>query len=303
MSSEALSSRAERAVTPGRATGVGTALTLPFDDARLDEPAVVLSYGMGADSTALLLRWLDDLESRDFPLDRLVVATAMTGDEFPDTVTLVESHVLPRLREADVRFVQLARRGPRQADGVIVLDDSRAPDILHAAGPWRLSDELASAGTLPQVASGRRTCSMKFKGWVLDTFLARELGGAPYWHVLGLNADEVGRADRDRSYSAAHRQSQYPLIEWGWDRERCESFIAATVGVAWPKSCCSYCPFAADRHIDRYRQFPKEAAQALMLEATSRALNPAVRLFGRTSLRGELLLAGLHAIVATPTPP
>jgi transposase len=40
---------------------------------------------MGVDSTALLLRWLHDPDSRDFDLDQLIVITAMTGDEFPDT--------------------------------------------------------------------------------------------------------------------------------------------------------------------------------------------------------------------------
>ena len=35
---------------------------------------VVMSYGMGVDSTAILLRWLADPSSRDFDLQDLVVA-------------------------------------------------------------------------------------------------------------------------------------------------------------------------------------------------------------------------------------
>ena len=31
-------------------------------------PTVVMSYGMGVDSTAILLRWLTDPSSRDFDL-------------------------------------------------------------------------------------------------------------------------------------------------------------------------------------------------------------------------------------------
>ena len=48
-------------------------------------PRHVLSYGLGLDSTAVLLRWLTDPSSRDFDLSDLVVITAMTGDEFSAT--------------------------------------------------------------------------------------------------------------------------------------------------------------------------------------------------------------------------
>lgn len=42
---------------------------------------VILSYGMGVDSTAILTRWLLEPWSRDFGLEDLVVLTAQTGDE------------------------------------------------------------------------------------------------------------------------------------------------------------------------------------------------------------------------------
>jgi hypothetical protein len=67
---------------------------------------VVLSYGMGVDSTAILLRWLKDPTSRNFDLKDLLVITAMTGDEFASTGTLVTDYILPLLREHGVRFVQ-----------------------------------------------------------------------------------------------------------------------------------------------------------------------------------------------------
>lgn len=58
-------------------------------------PTTVLSYGLGADSTCLLLRYLTDPSSRDFDLENLLVITAMTGDEWPHTGDLVTEHVLP----------------------------------------------------------------------------------------------------------------------------------------------------------------------------------------------------------------
>lgn len=108
---------------------------------------VVLSYGLGVDSTALLLRWLEEPASRDFSLGQLLVVTSMTGDEWPRTGRLVEEHVLPRLREHGVRCAQVARRGASQKDGIVVLDDSDAPWRLYLDGAYKLSQELAAAGT------------------------------------------------------------------------------------------------------------------------------------------------------------
>lgn len=41
-------------------------------------PRHVLSYGLGLDSTAVLLRWLTDPTSRDFDLSDLVVVTGVS---------------------------------------------------------------------------------------------------------------------------------------------------------------------------------------------------------------------------------
>jgi hypothetical protein len=116
-------------------------------------PSVVLSFGMGLDSASLLLRWLAEPSTRDFDLEDLVVISAMTGHEFSSTRQAVETHVLPRLRAAGVRFVQVARsqrRTTRAGDGVVVLDDSRCPQRLYAEGLYTLGQEMLSAGTVPQ---------------------------------------------------------------------------------------------------------------------------------------------------------
>ncbi len=73
---------------------------------------VIMSYGMGVDSTAILLRWITDPASRDFDLEDLVVITAHTGDEFDQTSGDVEEIVLPLLRRHGIRFVQVGRTQP-----------------------------------------------------------------------------------------------------------------------------------------------------------------------------------------------
>src|SRR4051794_16948630 len=101
---------------------------------------VILSYGLGMESTAVLMRWANEPASRWFAWRDLTVVTAQTGEEMPDTRAMVEAHVLPVLRRLGVRFVQLARNGPAEADGWSVLDDSTSPTVLHTQGRWRLSD-------------------------------------------------------------------------------------------------------------------------------------------------------------------
>jgi hypothetical protein len=257
-------------------------------------PEVVLSYGLGADSTALVMRWLFQPETRPCPLDRLLLVTAMTGDEWPATAAMVTRHVLPLLREHGVRYAQVARGGPQEADGIRVLDDSRAPARLHMRGPWTLSDELRAGGTIPQRA-GRRKCSLKFKGWVIDTFLRDETSG-PYRHVIGFEAGELGRAARDTAHNTGVRTGVYPLVEWGWYRQACESYISAQAGVAWPKSACTFCPYAlataagVGRVLDCYASDPAAGATALVMEHLAVTLNPR-----QTLGRGERLLSLLAA--------
>ena len=260
---------------------------------------VVLSYGMGVDSTSILLRWLDDPSSRWFDLDDLIVLVAMTGDEWQRTGELVETHVLPRLADRHVRLVQVARAGLSHArDGIVVLDDSRRPNKLHLGGAYRLSEELLAAGTIPLSASGQRRCSIKAKGEVLDAAIADLVGGAEFDHAVGFEAGEQRRADRDRGYGTAARQSRYPLIEWGWGRDDCSAYIARLTGVDdWPKSACVFCPFAANLRnrqvlLDRYRNQPDAAVLALRIEHRARALNPNMTLFSSTSVASLLADAG-----------
>src|SRR4051794_9522454 len=263
---------------------------------------VVLSYGLGVDSTALLLRWLEEPTTRDFDLGDLLVVTSMTGDEWPRTGLLVQEHILPRLRAAGVRFAQVARAGAKQAEGIVILDDTDAPEQLHLAGAYKLSDELAAAGTIPQTGGNRR-CSMKFKGWVIDTYLAEhapqttrhafgfeagEAGRAercaehmPGRLVFGFGAGEAARASRATKYDTPHRITEFPLIKWGWDREGCERYIEQVTGVPdWPKSACVYCPFALTsragrwRTLRRYDSRPESALETLMLERRALCLNP-----------------------------
>lgn len=251
-------------------------------------PKVVLSYGLGEDSTAILLRWLEDPTSRDFELADLAVVTALTGNEWESTRAAVEALVLPRMAAAGVRFVQAARSRrhvTKAGDGVVVLDDSRSPTRLYLEGDYTLWQEVTEAGTIPQ-SGGARMCSVHAKGDVLDPVIAKITRGESYRHIIGFEAGEVRRALKDEAYNTATRTGEYPLIVWGWHRDDAVSYTSSIVGGSVGKSACTFCPFSfgskAGRAnmLDRYAAEPEIAARTLLMEHLALALNPAQGLIG-----------------------
>jgi len=216
----------------------------------------------------------------------LIVVTAQVGEEHKnDTVPLAEARMLPILREHKVRFVELARRGHLEEDGIVILQDTREPWKLNPDGVYKLSDELLHSGTVPQFG-GEHRCAMKFKAFPIETWLAYEFQNrreVPVHHVFGYNADETTRIsksdlhitrhnsdreiihpgksvlevfgfnseegkriERSRKYDGPVRTGAYPLQAWGWNRQKCLDFIKERSGLDWKKSHCSFCPFCAE---------------------------------------------------------
>lgn len=157
--------------------------------------------------------------------------TAQVGDEYKDIGRDVEACVLPMMRRHGIRFVQVARHGHREADGITVLDDSRAPIKIFLEGDYKLSDELKLNGTVPQYGGVHR-CALKFKSSVIEQWLETNLRGHAH-HALGynteererisqsehafreriafgFNADETRRIDRSCEYNTLTRQAIYP---------------------------------------------------------------------------------------------
>jgi hypothetical protein len=243
---------------------------------------VIQSHGMGVESQAILERWVAEPESRPFVTwDQLIVVTAQVGEEHKkDTIRDCEARMLPLLRQHGVRFVELARRGFLEEDGIVVLQDTRQPEKLHPDGVFSLSQYLMRSGTVPQFG-GEHRCALKFKAYVIETWLNLEFQhleeGAPVYHVFGYNADEVtrtdkseyhiqrhnadklipapktplmvfgfnseeiGRVERSMLYDGPSRTGHYPLDEWGWTRAKCIGYILQQSGIVWRKSACSFC--------------------------------------------------------------
>ncbi|MGW4490491.1 hypothetical protein [Streptomyces sp. NPDC004376] len=251
------------------------------------KPTTVLSYGLGADSTLVLVEMLRDPARYGLEpdLSDLIVITATVGSEWKDTIRLVEDHIFPLLRGHRVRYIQVARCGPYQADGWEVLADSRDPQHFIRRGRWTLMDELSLNGTVVQAAGGN-SCSLKYKGWPLDQWGVAEFPDRPFRKVIGYHAREPKRA---RTYDRCQHEDnlkagrtictvEYPLIEQGWDRDIVEARLFTEFGFLWPKSYCTFCVYsgscaAQPAHMARLRDHLEQAVEVLALEYTSMALN------------------------------
>ena len=254
------------------------------------KPVVLLSYGLGKHSTAAAVKLIENPSRRDFDLDQLILLTAMTGNEWGTTKALVETHLLPLLRHHRIRYVQVARKGARERDGITVLSDMDEPDRLYSEGAYKLSDELLRAGTVPTYC-GTRKCSLKFKGWVINEWIRQNLDGADVRQIIGFHAGEFYRVERERRYYSGERPPiEHPLIEWGWDNDACVEYLRERFGVEWLWSACSFCMFSNGRPevIERFRREPLCGAEAVVIERTARIVNPRITLYSRRSVE-ELL--------------
>lgn len=274
----------------------------------------ILSYGMGVESTAVLLRMIFEPEIRPCSLDKLIVITSQTGDEWPDTEILVDQYIIPLLREYQIRFVQVGRHGHKEVDGFTVFEDSRNPTRCYIEGDYKLSKELLDAGTVPNFG-GVHKCALKFKNTVIEQWLDQEVR-EPARHmfgynineqnrvkksevgfqerlkermIFGFNREEMSRVNKAKKYDSAYRVGVYPLVEWGWNRSDCLSYIKQKLGVIWKKSACVYCPFAHNRQnleelVSRQFLFPSQVADAMLMEHVSLSMNLRSPLYSYGSL-------------------
>lgn len=193
-----------------------------------DRPPVIAAYGAGVDSTAMLIEWVESGR----PLDAVLFAD--TGSEKPSTYAYLE-----------LFRAWLAERG-------ITLTVVRyEPKRFKHWPPYRTLDENCfTNGTLPSISFGRHSCSQKWKIEPQDAWTEAWEPALACWatggRVVKLIGYDAGARDSKRyAHAEGHLDErfdyQYPLREWGWDREACEARIAAA-GLPVPtKSACFMC--------------------------------------------------------------
>lgn len=221
---------------------------------------VVVAYGAGVDSTAMILGMLARGERID------VVLFADTGSEKPSTYAYV-----------DIFFAYLRERGIRCE---IVRYE---PKRFKHWPPYRSLDENCfTNGTLPSISFGRHSCSQKWKIAPQDAWVEQWEPAVACWALGGRVIKCIGYDDGKRdSKRYAHAEGhlderyeyRYPLREWKWDREQCEAEIAAA-GLPVPiKSACYMCGASQPWEIRGLPEFQLRRIVLMEARAQPRLIN------------------------------
>jgi hypothetical protein len=206
----------------------------------MDTEPVVGAYGMGLDSTAMLIGWqARSLQRPD------AILFADTGDEKAETYAYLPI-INQWLHSVGYPAVTVLRNASPKA------------------GDASLYAECVRKSVLPSLAYGGHSCSLKWKvgpqwaycreryGWTQPRKArgASERPAGTWRHgplITKLIGYDSSPADLRRVANAVgkwppgHRY-RYPLVEWGWTRAMCEDVIRAA-GLPVPmKSACFMCP-------------------------------------------------------------
>ncbi len=217
---------------------------------------LVVGYGMGTDSTAMLV-WMHHQGIRPD-----VILFADTCDEKPETYAYLPI-IDAWLDKVGFPRVTVARMN---------------------SGDASLSDQCIRNETLPSLAFGGHSCSLKWKVGAQEVWTNSYLPAALGWRVgmkvlkaIGYDASPAdckrrGRAEASSADSRKKFDYVYPLADAGITRDECIRLIEAE-GLPLPgKSACFMCPASRPAEVVELGQkHPELLAKSLRMEAIAEA--------------------------------
>jgi hypothetical protein len=209
----------------------------------MNSPALIVSYGGGVNSTAMLI----GLRDRGIIPD--LITFADTGAEFPATYEFIAKfdQIIQSWGFSAIITVYKTFRGEHEG----------------------LERECLRKGMLPGLAYGTKSCSQKHKVQPQDQYLKRWIKKhkvpLPVVKFLGFDAGEPWRAKKTSPQPALFT-NRYPLVEWGWNRAKCLE-VCQTEGLVPAKSSCFMCPAMKKWEVIRLaREQPDLAERGLAIE-------------------------------------
>lgn len=193
------------------------------------ETPLVVNAGIGVNSTALLV----ELKRQGIRPD--IVVFADVGDERPSTYAYI-----PVLNEwlDSVGFPQITT-------------------VRYQVGNFKnwppyhtLGENCLTNGTLPGIAFGPKSCSVKWKRTPIEKHLKEHPAikpllavGGRFTQYIGYDAGPPDLRRRKVADTITDKlaDQEYPLQTWGWDRMRCIKEIAKEGLMVPDKSSCTFC--------------------------------------------------------------
>lgn len=228
----------------------------------------IVSWGGGSNSTAMII----GMYHRKVPIDLILFADV--GCELPETYAF--------LRE----FSQWLKNKGLPKITVVKYQTKHGEQIT-------LEQDLLRTGLLPPPCYGGKSCSIKFKIVPQDKFCKTYQPCIDVWDkgekcvkYVGYDAGEERRKENAVPHDIVDKlyTKQYPLIDWGWDREKCVEVIKEQ-GLTLPgKSSCFFCPNMKKKEvISLYRKHIDLFIKATQLESIGMqsVYSPGIKGLGR----------------------
>lgn len=211
---------------------------------------LVIAYGLGVDSTAVLV----GLHQRGIRPDAILFAdVGAEKQETYDYLPVIDAW----LRSVGFPPVTVVRY---------------VPEDFKNYPPYRTIEEnCLTNGTLPSLAFGFKSCSLKWKVAPQNRWTEAWQPAVAAWRrgqrVLKVIGYDASPKDRKRySHAVGLEDPQYrywyPLIEWDWNRHRCKDEIRKAGLPVPPKSACIMCPATTP---DELREFRKSYLRRIVI--------------------------------------
>lgn len=232
---------------------------------------LVASYGVGIDSTAMLV----EFEKRGIIPDLILFAD--TGAERSETYQYLE-YFNKWLLSHNMPIVEIVKYVDKNGE-VMTLERN-----------------CLEQKTLPSLAFGFKTCSQKFKSAPQEKFCNHYKPCIKTWakgrkviKAIGFDADEERRA---KKYSDKKYVSWYPMVEWNYGRSDCERIITEAGLLIPGKSSCFFCPSMKKHEIfELKKNNPDLLKRALKIEANAKATLKIIPGLGRSYAWKDLISA------------
>ena len=179
----------------------------------------VVSYGAGVDSTAMILKMVEE----QIPID--IVIFADTGGELPETYKTLQN-MEKYLKKLDIPLITVRNFSLKT-----------------------LFEKCIMRKVFPDTF--RRWCTRDFKVAPIHRYYRKHLGEFHINEYLGIDAAETKRM---RVAKEDYITKHYPLVDWDMNRLDCELFIAAKKFPTVIKSGCYFCPFNSKSRWDYIRK-------------------------------------------------
>lgn len=191
------------------------------------EVPLIIPFGGGVNPTAMVLGAIQ----RGIEIDLILFAD--TGGEKPETyMWLHEFHVwLKENHNLEIKITQAVNR---------------------EGEPITLEQYSLKANQLPSLAYGFKSCSQKHKVAPCDKYIRKHVKvpeGYKAVRFVGYDLDESHRYEKAKIEYNTHI-CQFPLIEWGLDRQGCEDLIKSHGFEPPIKSACFFCPASKKHEIE-----------------------------------------------------